>query len=181
MMKSKFEHLVSKHALTLKPQALQFTKDNEDADDLIQDTVLKAIVSHKHYKDGTNLKGWLYTIMRNTFINNYRKLIRVNKVLTTSDEVTSKNLLFSSIENKGENRFVMEDIQEALANLQEEYYVPFTMYFEGYKYHEIADYLQMPIGTVKTRIHEARKILKNRLRPYTLKDHPINFADVDFS
>jgi len=180
MMKYKFESLISEHALTLKPQALHFTKDEEDANDLIQDTVLKAITYQEKYKEGTNIKGWLYTIMRNTFINNYRKIVRVSKIVTTSEEVSSQSLYYSASENKGENRFVMDDIQEAMGQLQEEYYVPFTMYFEGYKYHEIAEHLQIPIGTVKTRIHEARKILKRSLSSYTFNNQATSYANVDF-
>ncbi|MGE8242849.1 MAG: RNA polymerase sigma factor, partial [Sphingobacterium sp.] len=68
--------------------------------------------------------------------------------------------------NQGESKFVMEDIHEALSNLSEEYYIPFSLYFEGFKYHEISEHLNIPIGTVKTRIHVARKLMKRSLSAY---------------
>lgn len=166
MTKLEFNTMVTKHAESLKMYALHFTHDDEDANDLVQDTVLKAITYYDKFKEGTNLKGWLYTIMKNTFINNYRRFVKISSFVTKSDEISSANLAFSATNNSGENKFVMDDIKQALNNLSDDYYVPFTMYFEGYKYHEIADHLEIPIGTVKTRIHVARKALKKSLKPY---------------
>src|SRR3546814_9923188 len=94
------------------------------------------------------------------------RFVKISGMVTKSEEISSSNLVYSSTKNKGENQFVMDDIREAMAKLSEEYYVPFTMYFEGYKYHEIADHLSIPIGTVKTRIHVARKSLKKSLKKY---------------
>ncbi len=166
MNKPEFNSMVAQQAESLKTYALHFTHDDEDANDLVQDTILKAITYYNKFKDGTNLKGWLYTIMKNTFINNYRRITKVNTLVTKSDEISSANLTYSATTNRGESKFIMEDIREALAELSDEYYVPFTMYFEGYKYHEIAVHLDIPIGTVKTRIHVARKSLKKSLKPY---------------
>ena len=87
-------------------------------------------------------------------------------MVTKTDEISSSQLSFSAMSNGGEQKFVMDDIKKALNSLQQEYYVPFTMYFEGYKYHEIAEHLEIPIGTVKTRIHVARKLLKKDLKAY---------------
>lgn len=166
MTKIEFNTLVMRQASSLKMYALHFTHDSEDANDLVQDTLLKAITYYNKFRDGTNLKGWLYTIMKNTFINNYRKFIKVSAFITKSEEIPSSNLLFSSSKNQGESKFVMDDIKHALEKLPEEYYVPFIKYYEGHKYHEIADYIGIPIGTVKTRIHVARKLLKKSLKPY---------------
>ncbi|HLT42145.1 MAG TPA: RNA polymerase sigma factor [Sphingobacteriaceae bacterium] len=169
MKKHEFNAMVTRETESLRMYALRFTRNSEDANDLVQDTMLKAITYYDKFKAGTNLKGWLYTIMKNTFINNYRRNTKANSVITQTDEISSSNLFFSSTKNKGENIFVMDDIQDALTNLQEDYYRPFSMYFEGYKYHEIADHLEIPIGTVKTRIHVARKSLKKTLKSYGVK------------
>ena len=180
MTKLEFKSMVSNHAESLKMYALHFTHDEEDANDLVQDTVLKAITYHDKFKEGTNLKGWLYTIMKNTFINNYRRIVKISGMVTKTEEISSSNLVYSSTRNRGENQFVMDDIRDAMKKLSEEYYVPFTMYFEGYKYYEIADHLQIPIGTVKTRIHVARKSLKKSLKSYAFGMQPSMFAGVNF-
>src|SRR5690606_567122 len=114
------------------------------------------------------------------FINNYRRIVKISGMVTKTEEISSSNLVYSSTRNRGENQFVMDDIRDAMKKLSEEYYVPFTMYFEGYKYYEIADHLQIPIGTVKTRIHVARKSLKKSLKSYAFGMQPSMFAGVNF-
>lgn len=166
MNKLEFNTLVIQQSESLKAYARNFTRDQDDANDLVQDTLLKAVTYFKNFKEGTNLKGWLYTIMKNTFINNYRRIVKTNSFITKEEEITSANLVVSATKNGGENKFVMEDINDALSSLSDDYYVPFTMYFEGYKYHEISDHLNIPIGTVKTRIHVARKVMKKTLSAY---------------
>jgi RNA polymerase sigma factor (sigma-70 family) len=155
------------HKDSLFSFAFSFTKDTDDANDLFQETMLKAINYSSQFKEGTNLKAWLYTIMRNTFINNYRKSSKTDKIMTVTDDLTSDKLYLSASVNSSEGKFVMDDIYKALERLQPEYYIPFIKYFEGFKYHEIADELKIPIGTVKTRIHVARQILKKQLRIYS--------------
>jgi RNA polymerase sigma-70 factor (ECF subfamily) len=155
------------HKDSLFSFAFSFTKDTDDANDLFQETMLKAINYSSQFKEGTNLKAWLYTIMRNTFINNYRKSSKTDRIMTVTDDLTSDKLFLSASMNGSEGKFVMDDIYKALSKLQPEYYTPFIKYFEGYKYHEIADELKIPIGTVKTRIHVARQILKKQLRIYS--------------
>ncbi|MGO1245347.1 MAG: RNA polymerase sigma factor [Sphingobacterium sp.] len=166
MNKLEFNTLVVKHSESLRGYARNFTRDHDDANDLVQDTLLKAVTYFKNFRDGTNLKGWLYTIMKNTFINNYRRVVKTNSFITKEEEISQTNLVVSATTNNGENKFVMEDINHALSKLSDEYYIPFTMYFEGYKYHEISDHLRIPIGTVKTRIHVARKSMKKTLVAY---------------
>lgn len=166
MTRPEFNNMVIKQSSSLKSYALHFTRDAEDADDLVQDTLLKAITYYNKFAEGTNLKGWLYTIMKNTFINNYRRVTKINTLVTQSDEISSANLLYSSNGNAAIGKFILDDITRSLNSLSEDYKIPFNMYFEGYKYHEIADYLNIPIGTVKTRIHVARKLLKSQLKPY---------------
>jgi RNA polymerase sigma factor (sigma-70 family) len=109
--------------------------------------------------------------MKNTFINNYRRFVKISSFVIKTDEISSHQLSYSATNNQGENKFVMDDIKAALSKLQQEYYVPFTMYFEGYKYHEIAQHLTIPIGTVKTRIHVARKMLKQNLKVYDFNNN----------
>lgn len=166
MTKVEFSTMVTSQAASLRMYALHFTHDSDDANDLVQDTILKAIMYYNKFKEGTNLKGWLYTIMKNTFINNYRRVVKISSLVTKSEEISSANLVYSSTKNQGEVKFIMDDIKLALGKLTEEYRVPFIMYFSGYKYHEIAEALDIPIGTVKTRIHVARKLLKKLLKPY---------------
>lgn len=167
MTRKEFNTLITVQSELLKARALRFTKNREDADDLIQDTLVKAITNYTKYKPGTNLKGWLYTIMKNTFINEYRFTSKKNAFLVQSDEISCANLLYSSNKNAGERNFILEDIQNALSTLSDIYYIPFTMYFEGFKYREIAIQLNLPIGTVKTRIHIARKSLQDELLIYS--------------
>jgi RNA polymerase sigma factor (sigma-70 family) len=157
---------ICNHRSCLENFAMKFTADTEDANDLVQDTIIKAIRYHKLYREGTNLRGWLYTIMRNTFINDYRRNGRRKSIMTVTDDLSAQQLKKSASMNLGEGKFVMEDIHNALSTLQSEYSVPFLKYFEGYKYHEIAEELNIPIGTVKTRIHVARQLLKSQLKMY---------------
>ena len=167
MTQLQFNHQLHDYSGSLQSFALNFTKDIEDANDLVQDTMLKAVTYYGKFKEGTNLKGWLFTIMKNTFINNYRRLVKTNALITKSEDISSANLHYSATKNTIDSKFVIGDINKALATLQPEYYVPFVKYFEGYKYHEIADMLEIPIGTVKTRIHVARQILKKYLKTYS--------------
>lgn len=167
MQISDFTLRLNEHTRPLKAFAYQFTKDSNDADDLYQDTVLKAIRYLENFTEGTNLKAWLFTIMKNTFINDYRREMRSSLLITKCEDLSSVNLLKSAAKNKAEGKFVMSDVHKAMSRLPKEYAVPFISYFEGYKYHEIAEQLQIPLGTVKTRIHMAREILKKQLKVYS--------------
>jgi len=164
-----FNAQIWSHKSALEMFAFQFTKNNDDADDLLQDTMLKAIRYSRLYKDGTNLRGWLYTIMRNTFINTYRVSTLKNKVIETHEDLQPYHMVKSAEGNLGENQFISEDIHKALQKLSPDCYIPFIKYFEGFKYHEIAEELDIPIGTVKTRIHVARQLLKANLKAYSLE------------
>src|SRR3546814_15552699 len=92
MTKTEFNTMVLHQTGSLRMYALNFTRDSEDAIDLVQDTLLKAITYYDKFKEGTNLKGWLYTIMKNTFINNYRRVVKMNSLVTNSDELPSSTL-----------------------------------------------------------------------------------------
>lgn len=150
----------------LRPFALRLTKDSDDANDLIQDTMLKAFTNRSKFQDGTNLRAWLYTIMKNIFITNYQKLLKKNTFIDTTENLSLLNSVASSTENKAMGDFAMRDIASALEKLHENYREPFMMFFRGLKYEEIAETANIPIGTVKNRIFIARKELKNMLFMY---------------
>lgn len=158
MMSNVFNNKVSEARGVLKPFAIKLTRDITDAEDLVQETVYKAIVNYEKFQTGTNLKAWLYTIMKNIFINDYRKKVSRNVIV---DNTPNAYLLNSSItiSNNAERAFVMEDINRALQKISAELRVPFLMHYKGYKYKEIADKLNLPLGTVKSRIFFARKDL----------------------
>ncbi|MES2454583.1 MAG: RNA polymerase sigma factor [Bacteroidota bacterium] len=162
-----FNRQLSCNQTALENFAFKFTQDYEDAHDLVQDTLLKAMRYSEQFKDGTNFRGWLYTIMKNTFINSYRRAIKTRSLISIHEEIPAAELQHSATGNNGENKFIREDIHNAMKRLQPEHLMPFIKYFEGFKYHEIAEMLQIPIGTVKTRIHIARGILKKDLKMYT--------------
>ena len=161
-----FTYHIAKVSKSLKPFAMRLTKDSEDANDLLQDTLLKAFTNRDKYADGTNLKAWLYTIMKNTFITNYQRMVRKNTFIDSTDNLHYINSLESSTDNEAYSTFAMDDINGAVNALEESYRTPFMMHYRGFKYHEIADRLRIPIGTVKNRIHIARKELKDKLYVY---------------
>lgn len=152
----------------LRPFALKLTKDSEDANDLLQETMLKAFTNRDKFNEGTNLKAWLYTIMKNTFITNYQRLLRRNTFIDTTDSLHFINSSDNTTDNLAYSEFAMTDISHAIEKLEDTYKTPFIMHYRGFKYHEIAERLKIPIGTVKNRIHIARKELKGSLVQYAL-------------
>ena len=166
MTSLEFSFAIEQLSHSLRPFALRLTKDVEDANDLLQETALKAITHKEKFAEGTNLKAWMYTIMKNTFITNYQRLVRRNTFIDTTDNLHYLNAPGQVAENLAYASFTMDDINKAFDEVDDAYKVPFLMYFRGFKYHEIAEQLAIPIGTVKNRIHIARKELKARLRIY---------------
>lgn len=161
-----FSYSINKASRSLKPFAMRLTKDHEDANDLLQETLLKAFLNREKFSEGTNLKAWLYTIMRNTFITNYQRMMRRNTFIDNTSNLHYINSTSAIIQNLAYSVFTRNEIDQALNELDEVYKTPFLLYFNGYKYHEIADQLEIPIGTVKNRIHLARKELKQNLENY---------------
>lgn len=148
----------------LKPYALNLTNDLEDTNDLLQETMFKALSNKDKFEQGTNIKAWLYTIMKNIFINNYR---RKTKMRITSDGTENTFYLDSNQQTEGngaQGKLVMDDLMKIVAGLPEEYRLPFMRHYEGFKYQEIADELALPLGTVKSRIFLARQELKKKLQ-----------------
>ena len=146
--------------------AYQLTSNREAAQDLLQDTTLKALDNEDKYVDNTNFKGWIFTIMRNIFINNYRQTVRQATVVDKTEDLYHLNISQDSGLTTPEGSYAVKEISQALNSFSDEYRVPFNMYVAGYKYHEIADKLGLPLGTVKSRIFFARKRLRSELAYY---------------
>ena len=145
---------------------MTLTRDMEAAKDLIQETLYRALANREKYNAGTNIKAWMYTIMRNIFINNYRRSAKQNTIFdnTPNDFLLDYNQFTTA--NAAETNLNLKEIKEAVHQLPEIFKNPFELYFEGYKYHEIAEVLAEPLGTIKSRIHFARKLLKQQLTRY---------------
>src|SRR6478609_9646833 len=159
------QQISSMHTV-LRAFTRRFTSDREESLDLVQDTILKALTYREKFREDTNLKGWLFTIMRNTFINGYRK----TKHEKTSRDIT-KELYFLNTEDTHTfsgpaTNFEYNNIWEHVNSLREELLIPFKMHTSGYKYHEIAEHQNIPIGTVKNRIFHARKEIQKKLTGY---------------
>jgi RNA polymerase sigma factor (sigma-70 family) len=170
MTSLEFSYSLNKLSSSLKPFALKLTRDMDDANDLLQDTMVKAFTNKDKFTEGTNLKAWLYTIMKNTFITNYQRMVRRGTFVDTTDNLHYINSGDILVENGAYGDFTMDDIHAAIEKLEDVYKTPFMMHYKGFKYHEIADKLSIPIGTVKNRIHIARKLLKEDLHVYQHKN-----------
>lgn len=158
-----FNEVLLENADFLKPFAINLTRDSEAANDLYQETLYKALANKEKYNVGTNIKAWLFTIMRNIFINDYRRKSKQKTIFDNTSNDYLINLKQASVSNAAESDLRIKEIHSAIHQLPEIFKVPFQLYFDGYKYQEIADVLGEPLGTVKSRIHFARKLLKERL------------------
>ncbi len=164
MTATTFHGLISLNYKSLKPAALRLTRNNEEANDLIQETILKALRNMEKFNEGTNFKAWLYTIMRNTFITQYHRIIKRNTFVDTTEDMRYLQSGVSSLDdNHGEQKLMADEVRKEIYALPEAYSYPFMMYFTGYKYQEIAEDMHIPLGTVKNRIHVARKLLQGRV------------------
>ena len=154
---------------TLKAFSLKLTGNSSDAEDLYQDTAMRIIANADKFQENTNFKAWAVTIMRNVFINNYRKKVRRGVIL----DQTSNNYYLNSgnaiIRNDGEGNVAYGELLKLVNRLGEEFRVPFWMAYQGYKYDEIAERLEVPLGTVKSRIFFARKKLQKMYRATNLE------------
>jgi len=166
MSSLEFNQLLVSNADFLKPFAITLTRDTEAAKDLFQETLYRALANKDKYNVGTNIKAWLYTIMRNIFINNYRRRSKQRTIFdsTPNDFLLNNNQVAAA--DTTESNLRVKDIQAAIHSLPEIFRNPFLLYFDGFKYHEIADMLREPLGTIKSRIHFARKLLKSQIARY---------------
>lgn len=161
---NEFENLITSNANYLHQFAVSLTRDRVDASDLVQETLYKAIVYKDKFQEGTNIKAWLYTIMRNIFINNYRRLQKFRGV---SADIPQDFFLVKQNKydvNGGVAQSNMKEIKQAIDDLPEGLRIAFELYYMGYKYQEIADTLDEPLGTIKSRIFFARKLLVAKLK-----------------
>lgn len=143
--------------------AYALTSNRDDAYDLLQDTTLMALDKQDTYIDNVNFKGWIFTIMRNLYINRYRRQMRSVVTIDQSDDLFRLNMSQDSGIETPEGAVNAKDIQKAMADFDPAYSEPFAMYIRGYHYAEIAEMMSLPLGTVKSRIHQVRKQLQKRL------------------
>ena len=146
--------------------ANSLTSNREEAEDLVQDTFVKALTNKDKFMDNTNLKAWTYTIMKNTFINNYRRSQKAN---TFTDSTNDQYYINIPGNNDGESpdaKVSVKEIRKAINNLEDVHRLPFEMHTRGFKYKEIAEELDLSIGTVKSRIFFTRKKLMKALGDY---------------
>lgn len=160
-----FNYQVTTFQDKLKVFAQSLTRDEEDAKDLLQETILKALRYRDKFVSPMNLKAWMYTIMRNTFINEYRRknLVTIQRDDTPNEFILNREM--SKLQTQSSQVYT-EEILTKINSLEEEYKIPFMMFIEGYKYKEISDELSLPIGTVKSRIYVARQILMSQLKEF---------------
>ena len=161
-----FNNLLVNNADFLKPFAINLTKDTETAKDLFQETLYKALANEEKYNVGTNIKAWLFTIMRNIFINDYRRKTKQQTIFDSTPNDQLLNYRQGAISNTAETNLGLKEIYKAVYQLPDIFKTPFLLYVEGYKYHEIAMALSEPLGTIKSRIHFARKLLKEQISRY---------------
>lgn len=148
----------------LKYFAYSLTTDQEEAKDLLQETMLKALTNRDKFTDPRNFNSWAYTIMKNTFINNYRRTAKSNTIFNKTEN--NENLAGKQQAISPESDHAYKEIRKKVDNLQEDFRIPFQMFTEGFKYKEIAEKLEIPIGTVKSKIFFARQKLMGNLQEY---------------
>ena len=166
MASAKFQSNLMSLQSNLLNFAFMLTSNRDDAYDLLQDTTLKALDNEDKYAENTNFKGWVFTIMRNIFINNYRRVARSATVIDQTEDLYHLNLSQDSGLETPEGSFGANEITDAINAFPDEYRIPFSMHVAGYKYNEIAEKMNLPLGTIKSRIFFARKRLQSILSEY---------------
>jgi RNA polymerase sigma-70 factor, ECF subfamily len=168
-----FDSIIVPHMSALKNFALKMTNDMDDADDLLQDTLLKAFRFFDKFEKGTNAKAWLFQIMKNSFINNYRKnakspdKIDYEDIQNFYENIKADEVKTTHFQGDAFSDILDDDLANALAVLPDDFRtIVFLSDIEGYSYEEIADFIDCPIGTVRSRLHRARKMLYALLFQY---------------
>jgi len=166
MTSLEFNHKLISLEDNMERFALSLTYNTEKAKDLLQETYLKALTYKDKYTEVANFKAWAFTIMKNTFINNYRKSVRENTIFFKIENLSLLTNLQESQLERPDSEIASGEINNEIEALDDEFKIPFRMHAEGYKYKEIAQSLNLKIGTVKSRIFFARRKLMG-----TLNDH----------
>lgn len=168
-----FEREAVPHMDSLYNYAVKMTGDSDDASDLIQDTYLKAFRFFDKFEQGTNCKAWLFRIMKNTYINNYRKnakepdKVDYEDVENFYENIKASNTDSAHLEKDIYDNLLDDELSQAISSLPEDFRtVVILADIEGYTYDEIADFIDIPVGTVRSRLHRARKMLFTKLYDY---------------
>ena len=161
-----FNYQLTNLSSNLERFALSLTSNVEDAKDLLQETFAKAIAYRDKFEDNTNLKAWTFTIMKNTFINNYRRSVKANTTFDNTEDLYYLNINKEVTGETPDSEFSVKEIQKSIDQLDDDFKLPFLMHTQGFKYKEIADKLDLKIGTVKSRIFFTRKKLMEKLKDY---------------
>ncbi|MDX1638766.1 MAG: sigma-70 family RNA polymerase sigma factor [Balneolaceae bacterium] len=171
-----FEEEIIPHLDALYNFALRLTSDPNDAEDLVQDTIVKAYRFFSSYEKGTNAKAWLFRILKNSYINNYRKQskqpnqVDYDEVATFYETIRAERTDTSDLEDRMFRELIDDDISDALEQLPEDFRtVVLLCDVEGFTYEEIANMLDVPIGTIRSRLHRGRNLLKAELMDYAQK------------
>jgi RNA polymerase sigma factor (sigma-70 family) len=163
-----FNYQLTNLSSNLERFAMSLTSNHEDALDLLQETFAKAITYRDKFEDNTNLKAWTFTIMKNTFINNYRRAVKANTTFDNTDDLYFLNLNKEATNNTPDSEYSIKEIQKSIDELDDDFKRPFLLHTQGFKYKEIADQLNLKIGTVKSRIFFTRKKLMEKLKDYNI-------------
>jgi RNA polymerase sigma-70 factor (ECF subfamily) len=173
-----FEAEALPHMDALMRTALRMTKNENDAQDLVQETMIKAYRFWDRFELGSNCRAWLFKIMTNIFINDYRSKSR-SPVAVNVDEIDD-NFLYGQLASTGEGenperdlfaKIFDDDVKEAIERLPEDFRLVVVLSFlEGFSYQEIADIADLQLGTVKSRLHRGRKLLQKQLHEYAVRN-----------
>lgn len=161
MSQMQFEYYFNNNYDALSSFAFKLAKNKMDADDLIQETAVKAYKNFNRFVEGSSFKNWSFTILKNTFLSKYRKRKKMNVVNLPIDEM--EIAINAELPIEDHSAETIKAVTQSIELLSEKSKEPFVMFLEGYRYKEIAESLDIPIGTVKSRIRFARTKLRKIL------------------